>query len=130
MMDENTLFDVMTSPGGEIIHNALMENGRLKAEVSALRAELDALKAAQQWRPVTEDWPPYGVQYLGRAMLDSPTLLITRYVIEEEGGEVWQDSDGLLLYAGEIQFCAAIPPTPQERRPLPPAPNEAAEVQP
>ena len=79
-------------------------------------AELEALLAAQQWRPVTEDWPPYGVQHLGRAFLNSPTLLVTRYFIEEEGGEVWQDNDGMLFYGGEIRYCAAIPPlsAPQE----------------
>ena len=85
--------------------------------LAARVADLEAQLAAQGWRPVTEDWPPYGVQHLGRAFLNSPTLLVTRYFIEEEGGEVWQDNDGMLFYGGEIRYCAAIPP-------LPPAPQE------
>ena len=78
-------------------------------------AELEAQLAAQGWRPVTAEWPPYGVQHLGRAMLNSPTLLVTRIVYE--GGEVWQDDDGMLFYGGEIRYCAAIPPTSQEPTP-------------
>ena len=81
-------------------------------------AELESQLAAQQWRPVTEDWPPYGVQHLGRGMLNSPTLLVTRTT--DDSDEVWQDSDGMLFYAREIRYCAAIP----EARPLPPAPQE------
>ena len=86
---------------------------RAEAAATALVARVAELEAqaAQGWRPVTEDWPPYGVQHLGRAMLNSPTLLITRTV--NEGDEVWQDNDGLLFYAGEIRYCAAIP-APQE----------------
>ena len=88
-------------------NKAEAENRRLAARV----AELEAQLAAQGWRPVTEEWPPYGVQHLGRGLLNSPTLLITRTV--NEGNEVWQDSDGLLFYAGAIRYCAAIP-APQE----------------
>ena len=83
--------------------------------LAARVAELESQLAAQGWRPVTEDWPPYGVQHLGRAMLNSPTLLVTRIVYE--GGEVWQDDDGMLFYGGEIRYCAAIPPTSQEPTP-------------
>ena len=77
-------------------------------------AELESQLAAQQWRPVTEDWPPYGVQHLGRAMLNSPTLLVTRVLFESD--MVWQDDDGLLLYGSDIRYCAAIP-APQEPTP-------------
>lgn len=87
---------------------------RLAARV----AELESQLAAQGWRPVTEDWPPYGVQHLGRAMLNSPTLLVTRTT--DDSDEVWQDNDGMLFYGDEIRYCAVIPESP----PLPPAPQE------
>jgi hypothetical protein len=82
-------------------------------------AELESQLAAQQWRPVTEDWPPYGVQHLGRAGLDSPTLLVTRVLFESDMVWLWQDNDGLLLYGDDIRYCAAIPPlsAPQETTP-------------
>ncbi len=82
------------------------ENRALLARV----AELEAQLAAQQWRPVTEDWPPYGVQHLGRAMLNSPTLLVTRTT--DDSDEVWQDNDGMLFYGDEIRYCAVIPESP------------------
>ena len=93
---------------------------RAEAAATALVARVAELEAqaAQGWRPVTEDWPPYGVQHLGRAMLNSPTLLVTRTT--DDSDEVWQDNDGMLFYGGEIRYCAAIPESP----PLPPAPQE------
>jgi hypothetical protein len=90
--------------------NAMHALSHFRARV----AELEAQLAAQGWRPVTEDWPPYGVQHLGRAMLNSPTLLVTRTT--DDSDEVWQDNDGMLFYGGDIRYCAAIPPLsdPQE----------------
>ena len=81
------------------------DNRRLTARV----AELESQLAAQQWRPVTEEWPPYGVQHLGRAMLDSPTMLVTRVLFESDMVWLWQDNDDLLLYGNDIRYCAAIP---------------------
>ena len=75
----------------------------------ALAARASELKATTAWRPVTEDWPPYGVQHLGRALSDSPTMLITRHVDADDNTEVWQNTDGLLFYGDEIRYCAAIP---------------------
>ena len=93
-----------------VLSETVAERNRLAARV----AELESQLAAQGWRPVTEDWPPYGVQHLGRAFLNSPTLLVTRTT--DDSDEVWQDNDGMLFYGGEIRYCAAIPPLsdPQE----------------
>ena len=105
---------LVASDAAQREENAMHALSHFRARV----AELEAQLAAQQWRPVTEDWPPYGVQHLGRAMLNSPTLLVTRTTDDSDEG--WQDSDGMLFYAREIRYCAAIP----EARPLPPAPQE------
>ena len=105
---------LVASDAAQREENAMHALSHFRARV----AELEAQLAAQQWRPVTEDWPPYGVQHLGRAFLNSPTLLVTRTIYED--GKVWQGNDGLLFYDGEIRYCAAIP----EARPLPPAPQE------
>jgi predicted nucleic acid-binding Zn-ribbon protein len=103
------------------LHRQLAEMAAAMEEIEDERlalaarvAELEAQLAAQGWRPVTEDWPPYGVQHLGRAMLDSPTMLVTRTT--DDGDEVWQDTDGLLFYAGNIRYCAVIPPDATEAR--------------
>ena len=62
--------------------------------LAARVAELESQLAAQGSRPVTEDWPPYGVKHLGRAMLNSPTLLVTRTT--DDSDEVWQDNLSLI----------------------------------
>lgn len=120
------------APTAEVEHALAHFRARIEAaeaENTALRAELgtaldhletamhylEVLQAAQQWRPVTTEWPPYGVQHLGRSMLNSPTLLITRQLGDE--GDEWQDTDGLVFYADEIRFCAAIPVAHQEPTP-------------
>ena len=105
---DNTLNDALN---GAVEAEAAL--GRMYRAALARVAELEA-QAAQGWRPVTAEWPPYGVQHLGRAGLDSPTMLVTRTT--DNSDEVWQDTDGLLFYAGDIRYCAAIPPlsAPQE----------------
>ncbi len=90
----------------ELAYRALLA----RAEAAEARvAELEAQLVAQGWRPVTEDWPPHGVQHLGRSMLDSPTMLVTRVLFESDMVWLWQDNDDLLLYGNDIRYCAAIP---------------------
>ena len=101
---DNTLNDALN---GAVEAEAAL--GRMYRAALARVAELEAQLDAKGWRSVTEDWPPHGVQHLGRAMLDSPTMLVTRVLFESDMVWLWQDNDDLLLYGNDIRYCAAIP---------------------
>ena len=94
--------------------------GRAKAaedERDALRAELEAQQAAQQWRPVTEDWPPYNERVIighGGGYGGGWSAFARR--VRTDNRDDWlMDDDTTLAFESAVVAM---------RRPLPPAPQE------
>lgn len=69
--------------------------------------ELQQQLAKSEWLPVTDDWPPLGDDYLGRANPYSAVEQVTR--LREDGVEVWLSGDGLFYRAEAIRLAAPIP---------------------
>jgi hypothetical protein len=96
----------------------LAERNRLKICV----AELEAQLAAQQWRPVTEDWPPYNerviIGYAG-GYGGGWSAFARRVRTDNRDGDDWlMDDDTTLAFESAVVAM---------QRPLPPAPQEATQ---
>ena len=88
-------------------------NEMLRARV----AELEAQLAAQQWRPVTNDWPPYNerviIGYGGG--YGGGWCVFARRVRTDDRDDWLMDDDTTLAFESAVVAM---------RRPLPPAPQE------
>ena len=82
-------------------------------------AELEAALAAQQWRPVTEDWPPYNERVIighGGGYGGGWCVFARRVRTDDRDGDDWlMDDDTTLAFESAVVAM---------RRPLPPAPQE------
>ena len=91
------------------------DNRRLTARV----AELESQLAAQQWRPVTEDWPPYNERVIighGGGYGGGWSAFARRVRTDNRDGDDWlMDDDTTLAFESAVVAM---------RRPLPPAPQE------
>ena len=90
-----------------------------RAAALARVAELEAQLAAQQWRPVTEDWPPYNERVIighGGGYDGGWCAFARRVRTDDRDGDDWlMDDDTKLAFESA---AVAMP------RPLPPAPQE------
>jgi hypothetical protein len=81
--------------------------------------ELEAQLAAQQWRPVTEDWPPYNERVIighGGGYGGGWSAFARRVRTDNRDGDDWlMDDDTTLAFESAVVAM---------RRPLPPAPQE------
>ena len=81
-------------------------------------AELEA-QAAQQWRPVTEDWPPYNERVIighGGGYGGGWSAFARRVRTDNRDGDDWlMDDDTTLAFESAVVAM---------RQPLPPAPQE------
>jgi hypothetical protein len=82
-------------------------------------AELESQLAAQQWRPVTEDWPPYNerviIGYAG-GYGGGWSAFARRVRTDNRDGDDWlMDDDTTLAFESAVVAM---------QRPLPPAPQE------
>ena len=92
---------------------------RHAAALVARVAELEAQLAAQQWRPVTEDWPPYNERVIighGGGYGGGWCVFARRVRTDDRDGDDWLMDDDMTL-AFESAVVAM-------QRPLPPAPQE------
>jgi hypothetical protein len=81
--------------------------------------ELEAQLAAQQWRPVTEDWPPYNERVIighGGGYGGGWSAFARRVRTDNRDGDDWlMDDDTTLAFESAVVAM---------QRPLPPAPQE------
>jgi hypothetical protein len=95
---------------------------RAEAAATALVArvaELESQLAAQQWRPVTEDWPPYNERVIighGGGYGGGWSAFARRVRTDNRDGDDWlMDDDTTLAFESAVVAM---------RRPLPPAAQE------
>ena len=93
--------------------------GRMYRAALARVAELEAQLAAQQWRPVTEDWPPYNERVIighGGGYGGGWFAFAQRVRADNRNEDDWlMDDDTLLAFESAVVAM---------QRPLPPAPQE------
>ena len=110
-------------------HAATMRKARdydalmARAEADEARvAELEAQIAAQQWRPVTEDWPPYNERVIighGGGYGGGWSAFARRVRTDNRDGDDWlMDDDTTLAFeSAVVAMRRPLPPAPQERTP-------------
>lgn len=85
-------------------------------QLAALRARVAELEAAQQWRPVTEEWPPYLERVVIGQRGGTWAAFARRVRIGAAGDEVWLlDSETTLDFesANVVFSLPPIPPAPE-----------------
>ena len=108
------------------LHRQLAEMAAVMEEIEAERlalaarvAELESQLAAQQWRPVTEDWPPYNERVIighGGGYGGGWSAFARRVRTDNRDGDDWlTDDDTTLAFESAVGAM---------RRPLPPAAQE------
>jgi hypothetical protein len=92
-----------------------------RADALARVAELEA-QAAQQWRPVTEDWPPYNERVIigyGGGYGGGWCVFARRVRTDDRDGDDWlmDDDTKLAFESAAVAMPRPLPPAPQETTP-------------
>ncbi len=101
--------------------DAARSETQLRLDAAEARvAELEAELAAQQWRPVTEDWPPYNERVIighGGGYGGGWSAFARRVRTDDRDDWLMDDDTTLAFESAVVAMRRPLPPAPQEPTP-------------